>query len=516
MNLKSFDYFRYNLNFKYKGKSGLKTYIGAILSILIYIFVGFILVDYLLKWWYKSDYRYSFYKTTMNGNSSSHHNISLSEIPLFFYFTFYDKDHEIITSSTENILDYDFFVKGPTQMLKNEDFLLKRCSNTNLSQYKVNKNVLRYIKDSLLGEALCIDNIYSKDILFYNGDKDERSFQLNFYFNETNQLINSIYYVETDIIYISDPFVIRNHKIFENNRALKMVTLYNENAFLNTSYSKRQNGYSNLIKIKYSKTQYESKDDLFIEKGNISYFFNSDVVTDYDLYRKDTIFALQMTLSPELEILQYRNEKILDVFSRIGGIVKFIGYFTKFITFIYKKILIKSIVQDIKEYDDDKEFFGTSFFQNNLKKESINENDNYDFNNKSLLIINKSNSNKSLENSNLFKQDKLIATEKTSSNKQKHCKCCLCCCNITKSENDKDFKIYKRKIYEILDIRNVLKSLFYINLLRENFENKLYDSFKEKEGKDKFKNFQEDMKESKNSIRSQSLSLNYEIKIKPN
>jgi len=60
----------------------------------------------------------------------------------------------------------------------------------------------------------------------------------------------------------------------------------------------------------------------------------------------------------------------------------------------------------------------------------------------------------------------------------------------------------------------VLKSLFYINFLRENFENKLYDSFKEKEGKDKFKNFQEDMKESKNSIRSQS--LNYEIKIKPN
>ena len=55
-------------------------------------------------------------------------------------------------------------------------------------------------------------------------------------------------------------------------------------------------------------------------------------------------------------MIKYRNEKILDVLSKIGGFIKFLGYFAKFIRKIYKKIQIDDLVNELSEFDQSVEF----------------------------------------------------------------------------------------------------------------------------------------------------------------
>ena len=91
---------------------------------------------------------------------------------------------------------------------------------------------------------------------------------------------------------------------------------------------------------------------MFFESEDTEDFFNQvTMLKSSDLQDSDVLFTYFVNLDPEVDIIQFRNDKILDVFSQIGGIVKFFGYFIFIVHKFYKKILINNLVYEINDFD---------------------------------------------------------------------------------------------------------------------------------------------------------------------
>ena len=91
--------FYFNFTFKYQDKSLVRNTIGLVLSIMIYIFAILITITYIKDWIDSNTYTYSAYKTNNNKFKNSDHNISLSDLPFFLQFKYYDNNNTLLYNS---------------------------------------------------------------------------------------------------------------------------------------------------------------------------------------------------------------------------------------------------------------------------------------------------------------------------------------------------------------------------------------------------------------------------------
>jgi len=177
---------------------------------------------------------------------------------------------------------------------------------------------------------------------------------------------------------------------------------------------------------------------------------------------------LYISLDPEIEIIKFRNIKLLEVFSQVGGIIKFLSYFTIFIKYLYKNTAINKLVYELKEYDD-----------------LINENSNKNtdtISSEDLVIndISYNNYNNSIGlidddiNPDRQKLNKLIDGKSDVTKINKKSKCfCYCCRKGGKDSKSRDkdtiskttYNTYRNELKELMNISNVLKYFMYVRRL---------------------------------------------------
>ena len=306
---------------------------------------------------------------------------------------------------------------------------------------------------------------------------------------------------------------------FQKNTFLT-INNYNNNTDIRNNFNIKIDS-KNIIETSIRKTKLLKNDNKFYNEENKSFYFKQDTKYSKNFSKslKSLLFSFRMALDPEVEVIKFSNMKLLEAISRIGGIIKFLGYFTILMRYLFKKTTKQDLVYDLWDYDKDKLLLmsnerrvNNTNNDNNVSsakiktKQTLKENKENEKSNEEALVRNSINSynlvnkdimkthsrvnnrnnyidrvdietpdinsirsnsegddyNKSKSIINKYEDYKTYMTDKVLGNKQI---CCICCRNKIKKPNisKENYKIYRQKLSELFNIRNVLRYLFYID-----------------------------------------------------
>jgi len=530
--LSKIDLFSTKFTFNDQEDFGFKKVLRIIFSVLIYLLIVLIISITLKEWWEGTKKSYDFYKTSMINKNCSEHNISIREVPPVFAFSYYDNKGDIVyLNNAEEILIFDVFLYNHDQTL-NTNFTMDRCISINKDQYDFDYNKFNFIKE--LRFSYCIFNLARDDIIQFNKGLYFTNFGYNFlievHLNTEHPRINEIAFIKTDMYINTKPltFTEEGDEVeyyedslhgFQKNTFLT-INNYNNNTDIRNNFNIKIDS-KNIIETSIRKTKLLKNDNKFYNEENKSFYFKQDTKYSKNFSKslKSLLFSFRMALDPEVEVIKFSNMKLLEAISRIGGIIKFLGYFTILMRYLFKKTTKQDLVYDLWDYDKDKLLLmsnerrvNNTNNDNNVSsakiktKQTLKENKENEKSNEEALVRNSINSynlvnkdimkthsrvnnrnnyidrvdietpdinsirsnsegddyNKSKSIINKYEDYKTYMTDKVLGNKQI---CCICCRNKIKKPNisKENYKIYRQKLSELFNIRNVLRYLFYID-----------------------------------------------------
>jgi len=490
MVLNNLNLFANNFQIKYKESNKIRKISELLVSSIIYVFIFLLTVIFLKEWWDGTNFSFNSYKTDLGTRNSSNHNITFTSIYPVFVFKFFNEDDKEIYLQDNRDEIVDFSASLLLNNGKIKDIIFKSCKELKPKQYDISPYNYDYITRSL-HKPLCMLNLESEDILMYNDNLYRDSLGYNFilelYFNDDNPKIKDIAYVQTEIYLNTNPLILSGDiQILQKDITYQRTSFYSISPYINKTEDHIDIGLTNFVETIYRKTKFISNSNKLLDNINIKEYFKQETRIKYSRIENSFsrgLFILLITLDPEIEDLKFRNMKILDVFSRIGGIIKFLGFFIKLIRYFFKKSIISSLVEEFNSdneiiYDsnkninkNNKEFFEVTNKKRDKRDENliINESNNNPLTSSELLIDNQENKNSQLNIINSFDSSPNVKIKMLS-------KCSRLCCCFKKSTTEVDNenanvetklhtnsnKFNREKITQLLDIRNVLRCLLVI------------------------------------------------------
>ena len=511
MVLNNLNLFANNFQIKYKESNKIRKISELLVSSIIYVFIFLLTVIFLKEWWDGTNFSFNSYKTDLGTRNSSNHNITFTSIYPVFVFKFFNEDDKEIYLQDNRDEIVDFSASLLLNNGKIKDIIFKSCKELKPKQYDISPYNYDYITRSL-HKPLCMLNLESEDILMYNDNLYRDSLGYNFilelYFNDDNPKIKDIAYVQTEIYLNTNPLILSGDiQILQKDITYQRTSFYSISPYINKTEDHIDIGLTNFVETIYRKTKFISNSNKLLDNINIKEYFKQETRIKYSRIENSFsrgLFILLITLDPEIEDLKFRNMKILDVFSRIGGIIKFLGYFIKLISYFFKHSIISSLVEEFNHDNEDSDYnkdinknnkdsFAITNRKSNKSEDNLilNQSINNSISSSELLIDNQENKNSQLNTINSLDSYPKVKIKTLS----KCSKLCSCFKSNTKVDNDKTNveiklhtntnKLNKAKITKMLDIRNVLRCLLVIdNIHIQSIERNSFCSSYIKENKD--------------------------------